>query len=650
MAKVDLSITLSHTDAHIGEAVRAIASARAQATGADVDLSDWDLEWEVINAEGETVGVWTDPKAATTHWHAAARQNVQPGVHTVRVKAKKGKDEASGAEDIVVRRPPFGRGEIVPVSISSPIPIDLQRTAIPDTEDLALFEAIKLSTDAISFSNYAAFMNYLFDPGAPLPDVLYVPDDKGRPTNKPTPAGQAWEKAKQEITDDYTSELGKVFSPVGSPLPFPDIEAYRVLKAATEAFLMVSCDVALDQNAVFPTIRSLSASDRDRLGLEPGSSLRQLWNRYLRTVDSDGFIPYLYLVRQKLGDVALADGDTVAGKMAGELLSEILKAKFSNPCLLELIWSYWHEEGMLVQTMGALSMRFQNRRGPAEVDPLANIAIDPLRPLSNLLWGYIQDEQHRLSVARRAYEYDHEYGITLMGRAVPAVRGADTRSNFLAAFHNLLHRASIFYKEDDDTTMIADPFPVLNALRDVHLLLAEGAHNAYGDLPWTARHEMLMQQWILSRPEFREFLPARIMVVYPEPWMERVDAMKRLQGWTDTSVRFFHDLGVFGEQILLSIRFGNWSAVFDRQQAANWARFWRQEAQWYIHAYQTVTGVDLSADMADVRQAEQAEQRATQPAFHLQRRLVQQQRTRQVGVSQVRQPAALPESPTRARP
>jgi len=40
--------------------------------------------------------------------------------------------------------------------------------------------------------------------------------------------------------------------------------------------------------------------------------------------------------------------------------------------------------------------------------------------------------------------------------------------------------------------MIADAFPVLNALREVHLLLAEGAHNQYGDLPWTARHEMLM--------------------------------------------------------------------------------------------------------------------------------------------------------------
>ena len=72
-----------------------------------------------------------------------------------------------------------------------------------------------------------------------------------------------------------------------------------------------------------------------------------------------------------------------------------------------------------------------------------------------------------------------------------------------------------------------------------------------------------MQQWLLARPEFREFLPTRIMVAYPEPWMDRVDAMKKLQGWTDTSVLHFRNLAVFGEQILLSIRWGDWSDAID---------------------------------------------------------------------------------------
>src|SRR5262249_59028293 len=103
--------------------------------------------------------------------------------------------------------------------------------------------------------------------------------------------------------------------------------------------------------------------------------------------------------------------------------------------------------------------------------------------------------------------------------------------------------------------------------------------NQYGDLPWNARQEMLMQAWLLARPEMRDFLTSRIMVAYPEPWMERVDTMKKLQSWSDTSVTHFRDLGVFGEQILLSVRFGAWSTVHDPAQAANWARYWRPEIQ-----------------------------------------------------------------------
>jgi hypothetical protein len=91
-------------------------------------------------------------------------------------------------------------------------------------------------------------------------------------------------------------------------------------------------------------------------------------------------------------------------------------------------------------------------------------------------------------------------------------------------------------------------------------------------------------------------LPTRVSVGYPENWMDRVDAMKTLQGWNDTSVTHFNNLAVFGERILLTIRYGNWSDV-DQQpgNAANWARDWRAEIQGYLHSYRAVTGVDLSA-------------------------------------------------------
>ena len=89
--------------------------------------------------------------------------------------------------------------------------------------------------------------------------------------------------------------------------------------------------------------------------------------------------------------------------------------------------------------------------------------------------------------------------------------------------------------------MIPDGFPVLNSLKEVHLLLAQGAHNQYGDLPSTARAEMLIQEWLLARPEMRDFLGGRVMVPYTEAWMDRVDSMKTLQGWSDVTITHFRD-------------------------------------------------------------------------------------------------------------
>jgi len=76
--------------------------------------------------------------------------------------------------------------------------------------------------------------------------------------------------------------------------------------------------------------------------------------------------------------------------------------------------------------------------------------------------------------------------------------------------------------------------------------------------------------------------------------MDRVEAMNRLQNVTETSVVHYRDLAVFGEQLLLGIRFGAWAAVIEPEQAANWARYWRAEVQGYTHAYRAVTGTDLT--------------------------------------------------------
>ncbi len=490
--------------------------------------------------------------------------------------------------------------ERAPTPVSGNIGVALSRTATTSTADLSFWQGILNSTEQMSFNNYQRFMNMLFCGETDLSDV---PDFEQ-------------ERFQQKRTLRNQLRMRRL-------LPFTDSDAYRAVKAATEAFVMVNCGV-LAERRPFDDVRDAAYLQRRDLPVPTGRIEDVFTEDYLVQVlggaAGDKTLPYLAVIRSKLPDIAIklnpldVDPDRI-GQCTG-----ILQDKLTNPCLLELIWSYWHEEGMLVQTMNSITRRFQNVRSGAR-DPLANLEIDPLRPLNNVLWGFVQDEQHRLSIVRRNYEYDHHYGLRLEGKAVRSMQSADSRSRFLEAFHNLLRLCTTFFRQDDDTTVKADAFPVLNALKEVHLILSQGAHNQFGDLPSTARIEMLMEQWMLARPEFREFLPTRLMTAYPEPWMDRVDAMKKLQGWTDASVLHFRNLAIFGEQVLLSIRWGHWSDVQEPLQAFNWARFFRPQIQGYSHAYRAVTGVDMAVDSAD------AKADATLPSVLLQRRLATQQRS-----------------------
>jgi hypothetical protein len=480
------------------------------------------------------------------------------------------------SEHIEVTPRPFSAGDDVAVT--------LRRSAVPPTSDQALWVAIRNSTNALGFENYSRFIEAVV-------------------------CGERREQTFGRLGTKHTRHtLRKVKR--RTALPFPNVDRYRLLKAATEVFLMIHCGVDLGD---FTHLDLDEESRRLNRTVQPGDLEAQLRDYLIRISAGHGefldVLPYLELIRLKLGDVPIVGSDDDDDESA-QICYGILAEKLANPCFLELLWSYWQEEGHLVQAMNAITWRFQNRTSPAPGrDPLAGLDIDPLRPLNNLLWGYLQDQQHRLSTRRRAYEYDHHYGLVLASMPGPPVRGADSRSRFIEAFHNLLSLCWEFYRQDDDTTVIADGFSVLNALKETHLLLTAGAHNQYGDLPWTARHEMLMQQWILARPEMREFLPTQTMVALPEEWMAPVDAMNKLQGWSDTSVLHFRDLALFGEQLLLGIRFGAWTTVIEPEQGANWARYWRPEAKGYVQAYRAVTGIDL------IQRGD-----PSIPGFHLRRR------------------------------
>ena len=82
------------------------------------------------------------------------------------------------------------------------------------------------------------------------------------------------------------------------------------------------------------------------------------------------------------------------------------------------------------------------------------------------------------------------------------------------------------------------------------------------------------------------------MVAYPEEWMGNAESLKSLMGWTDTPITHFRNLAVFGEQLLLSIRWHLWGDEADSNVARDWVNYWKPEIQGYL---QTV------ADRYDVR-------------------------------------------------
>ncbi|MFC7279690.1 hypothetical protein ACFQS1_37515 [Paractinoplanes rhizophilus] len=452
---------------------------------------------------------------------------------------------ACGESDpIEIAQPPLAAGDDVSVTLRRPTP--------PPTDDQTLWVAIRNSTNALGYDRYVDFVDRV---GC---------QERG-----------SWDGFRGGHSRSHIA------------LPFPGVERYRLLKATTEAFVMIYCRTFRE---VFRNVDVAEESARLDRTVDV-AELEREFRRYLVDVpDGRGgeldVLPYLGIIRRKLGDVAVVGRDDDHERT--DLCFGILAEKLTRPVLIELIWSYWMERAGLVRTLDAINWRFQNRP-PAYPgrDPLASMEVEPLRPLSSLLWGIQRDQGHLLTAEQRNLEYAHAYGTQI---AQPSRRVADNRNRFMAAFHNLLSECLDFYEQSDNTVIIPNAFNVLNGLKETHLLLTQGAANLYGEMPSATRQEMLMQQYLLGRPEVREFLPSRIMVDLPEGWMDAVDVMNRIQGWSDVSAMHYRDLAVFGEQLLLSIRFGEWPGVSNADQAAHWATYFRQEVQQYCHSLGAVQG------------------------------------------------------------
>ena len=240
-------------------------------------------------------------------------------------------------------------------AVTGNLGVALSRTATSPTADMAFWQALIESTERLSFNTYLRFMEHLFCGRAVF--------------------------AEDEAPFSKGSEEFSILQPLRL-LPFTDADAYRVVKAATEAFVMINCGVFTDDL----TLRD--PGYLARRDLPPTGPISQ----YLVPIpDGAGksfqTLPYLALIRSKLPDIGIKlNSLALPGEFAQDCYG-ILREKLANPCMLELIWSYWHEEGMLVQTLNTIARRFQNVRAPGDRDPLANLDIDPLRPLAESAVG-----------------------------------------------------------------------------------------------------------------------------------------------------------------------------------------------------------------------------------------------------------------------
>src|ERR1700751_3209738 len=121
-----------------------------------------------------------------------------------------------------------------PISNSGPtapqVQVEMDRAQVPATSDQSLWVAIRNSTDALGFQNYADFIEPIMCAGK-LPSNLSA--------------------IKQFSQIDQSVQLA-----------FPDAEPYRLLRVATEVFMMANCGVVVGP----PTLGAKATLDSATFG------------------------------------------------------------------------------------------------------------------------------------------------------------------------------------------------------------------------------------------------------------------------------------------------------------------------------------------------------------------------------------------------
>ena len=139
-----------------------------------------------------------------------------------------------------------------------------------------------------------------------------------------------------------------------SSCPLRSGGAYELLKTATEIFLLLEC------GGCHPAHDVIRISILTRNGASSRVPGKQITDRLRVYLGSGTAAVHRPCPANRLSRATCSPTS---------LFCAVLTARVECTCLIELIWSYWHEEGMLAQTLNAISRRFQNMRSPGDRDP-----------------------------------------------------------------------------------------------------------------------------------------------------------------------------------------------------------------------------------------------------------------------------------------
>ncbi|HTE93628.1 MAG TPA: hypothetical protein VK678_08970, partial [Bradyrhizobium sp.] len=199
------------------------------------------------------------------------------------------------------------------------------------TDDQVLWATIRNRASAASFPNFEKFIDIIF--------CQAPPNNSG-------------DNPKTRATIN-AAVLGRVGSPC-----YHGSEAYNLLKASAEVFLALQCGIKVEPplNDDGSSVANIPGEAGRGTTLDTFESLKTALTKFLTNFLTGGSRLYLETILN-----ALKEDDAISPLCAGILRPKAdttdgnSKNKFDcYPCMLELIWSYWHEEGMLVQTLNAL--------------------------------------------------------------------------------------------------------------------------------------------------------------------------------------------------------------------------------------------------------------------------------------------------------